>query len=72
MPARTMLTLHPPSPPTVLLSCLKESQCINCREYHLKELSIFHAIMLLLGVHVQVLYVVLVQKCCRFQQGSDD
>ena len=33
VPARTSLTLHPPSPPTVpSLSCLNVSQCINCRD----------------------------------------
>ena len=32
--ARSSLTLHPPSPPTVLwLSCLKVSQCINYCDY---------------------------------------
>ena len=33
VPARTSPTLHPPSPPTVLLlPCLKVSQCINSRD----------------------------------------
>ena len=33
VPARTSLTLLPPSPRTVLsLSCFKVSQCINCRD----------------------------------------
>ena len=33
VPARTSPTLYPPSPPTELyLSCLKVSQCINCRD----------------------------------------
>ena len=33
VPARTSLTLLPPSPRTVLsLSCFKVLQCINCRD----------------------------------------
>ena len=40
MPACTSPTLHPPYPPTVLkLSCLKLSQCINCRDEHFKTLK---------------------------------
>ena len=35
VPARTSLTLLPPSPRTVLsLSCFKVLQCINCRDWH--------------------------------------
>ena len=38
VPARTSLTLLPPSPRTVLsLSCFKVSQCINCRDWHSKS-----------------------------------
>ena len=38
VPARTSLTLLPPSPRTVLsLSCFKVSQCINCRDWHCKS-----------------------------------
>ena len=35
VPARTLPTLLPPSPRSVLLlSCFKVSQCINCRDWH--------------------------------------
>ena len=38
VPARTLPTLLPPSPRTVLsLSCFKVSQCINCRDWHHKS-----------------------------------
>ena len=38
VPARTSPTLPPPSPRTVLsLSCFKEWQCINCRDWHCKS-----------------------------------
>ena len=38
VPARTSPTLLPPSPRTVLsLSCIKVSQCINCRDWHIKS-----------------------------------
>ena len=38
VPARTLPTLLPPSPRTVLsLSCFKVSQCINCHDWHCKS-----------------------------------
>ena len=38
VPARTSPTLLPPSPRTVLLlSCFKESPCINRRDWHFKS-----------------------------------
>ena len=38
VPARTSLTLLPPSPRTVLsTSCFQVSQCINCRDWHCKS-----------------------------------
>ena len=38
VPARTLPTLLPPSPRTVLsLSCFRVSQCINCRDWHCKS-----------------------------------
>ena len=38
VPARTLPTLLPPSPRTVLsLSCFKVLQCINCRDWHFKS-----------------------------------
>ena len=51
VPARTLPTLLPPSPRTVLsLSCFKVSQCINCRDWHCKSYKVG---LRTLALHVQ-------------------